>query len=298
MVREEEATQRVHYWMKRQSEFLPPEERVNALYELVALHTALWDTEPDVAQQAELAFIMLLRDEEPIFENALFRQFIVDYIDPTDFYRIHWQSAEQVITVAEVLYSFRFQEEMPPQQITTYVRDLLRHALRQFEREQDYESMFDLLQRAPIPLMMMDAELMRLRNRLYLHEMRRVRRKRLLLYAYLFIQIALVLVLFPFLFIHFENGAIQESIERTIEQSMGEEGPPEEVEPQEPRQYLSYSDGAYWTIITYTSVGYGDIAPVTSEGKALAAIAGTMGVLTTGVIAGLILNWITPRDLT
>ncbi|MBA3533803.1 MAG: two pore domain potassium channel family protein [Ardenticatenales bacterium] len=293
-----EATEKIKEWRRRGSEILAPEERAQLLCDVIELHAPLEESDPEVARRAEQLFLLLLRDEPTITENVTFRRFIIDHIDSTDFYRIHWDSSEQVITVAEVLYGFRFQEELPAEQLTLYVRHLLRHALRQFEREEDYDSMFDLLQRAPIPVTMMDPELVRLRNRLYLHEMRRVRHKRQILYAYLLIQIALVLVLFPLLFIYFENGALQESFENVVEKATGETGVPESAEPREPRQYLSYGNGLYWTIITYSSIGYGDIAPVTDEGKMLAAIAGLMGVLTTGVIAGLILNWITPRDLT
>jgi hypothetical protein len=44
-------------------------------------------------------------------------------------------------------------------------------------------------------------------------------------------------------------------------------------------------------------VGYGDVTPRSNEGRIIAAVLGTMGVLTIGVLAGLILNWITPRQL-
>ena len=64
-----------------------------------------------------------------------------------------------------------------------------------------------------------------------------------------------------------------------------------------PRQFFTFADSLYWSVITYGAIGYGDISPVTHEGKILAGLHGLMGVLTTGIIAGLILNWITPREL-
>jgi Ion channel len=45
------------------------------------------------------------------------------------------------------------------------------------------------------------------------------------------------------------------------------------------------------------AIGYGDITPVTGLGKLLAGTLGILGVLTTGVIAGLILNWLSERSL-
>ena len=62
-------------------------------------------------------------------------------------------------------------------------------------------------------------------------------------------------------------------------------------------QLLSYADALYWAIITATSIGYGDITPVTNTGRIIAAVLGIMGVITVGIVTGLILDWITPRNL-
>jgi voltage-gated potassium channel len=60
---------------------------------------------------------------------------------------------------------------------------------------------------------------------------------------------------------------------------------------------FTYAEALYWTIITAASVGYGDITPLTNTGRIIAATLGVMGVVTIGVIAGLILRWITPRSI-
>jgi voltage-gated potassium channel len=52
-----------------------------------------------------------------------------------------------------------------------------------------------------------------------------------------------------------------------------------------------------WSLITAASIGYGDVTPHTGIGKGIAAALGIMGVITVGVIAGLILNWISPRTI-
>ena len=67
--------------------------------------------------------------------------------------------------------------------------------------------------------------------------------------------------------------------------------------PKEGRRFFSYADGLYWSLITAASIGYGDITPQTSVSRVIAATLGIMGVITIGVIAGLILNWITARSI-
>jgi voltage-gated potassium channel Kch len=114
-----------------------------------------------------------------------------------------------------------------------------------------------------------------------------VQRNRYFLHGYLTLYIILVTIVFPLLFINAENGAIQDKIEQAAEVDMDEEN----------RQFLSYSDGLYWSVITASSIGYGDVTPVTQVGRIIAATLGIMGVITVAVIAGLILEWITPRRL-
>ena len=65
---------------------------------------------------------------------------------------------------------------------------------------------------------------------------------------------------------------------------------------EEPHQYFTYTDGLYCALITAASIGYGDITPVTSVGRMIAATLGVMGVITVGILAGLVLYQITPRN--
>ena len=95
------------------------------------------------------------------------------------------------------------------------------------------------------------------------------------------------MVVFPFLFINAENGALQRQVEKLADVEIGDEG----------YRLFTYTDGVYWAVITAASIGYGDITPMTTTGKFIAAILGTLGVVTVGVIAGLVLKWITPRAL-
>lgn len=307
------------------------EECDSYLHQLIALHEAVREPQPKLARRLRQRFLVALQDAEHALDQDDFRRFIVANLSPRDFTTIKWESAEDAVTVVETLYGIRSQNELPADQATSYVVELLRTALRHFERQRDYENMFDLLQRAPIPPSVMDAELIRLRSRLHLYEMRRVRRLRRSLYGYLALQALMILLVFPYLFIHFENGAVDDAVEQTtetvanvIEQTTGisptttsEPSPtaiptviivekddrspgiilPPESPTDEPRQILSFFDGIYWATITAASIGYGDVTPVTRGGKILAAILGTMGVVTVGVLAGLILDWLTPRRL-
>lgn len=276
------------------------DQRQALLDELVDLTTRLEESETAGRRQASMAFLLLLREDPEILENGDYRRFVAEMIDSNVLYRVKWESPDEVISVAEALYSFRFKDTLSPNRVTEYVRDLVRHALRQFERSGEPELMFQLLQQAPIPAAMMDAELVRIRNRLLLFEQRRVSRKRRLLYFYLALQVFLIFLLFPLVFQNVENGLIQRQVEETtgLEIENGRIKASDDLTLGfQPRQFLSFPDAVYWSVITYGSIGYGDIAPVTLPGKVLAGLHGLMGVLTVGIIAGLILSWITPRDL-
>ena len=145
----------------------------------------------------------------------------------------------------------------------------------------------------------MDAELIRLRNQLHLYEMRRVRHEAL----------AVRLSAAPTPVRPGDCARAAEKLRKRAASASGRRnhrpasgGRRDRLRAnggwrgmRDPAPVPLFRDSLYWSIITYTTIGYGDISPVTSVGKLLAAIHGIMGVLTTGVIAGLILNWLSPR---
>ncbi len=49
-------------------------------------------------------------------------------------------------------------------------------------------------------------------------------------------------------------------------------------------------DGLYWSFITATTVGYGDIRPLTKVSKALSVFIALVGVVFTGIIIAVALN--------
>jgi len=246
------------------------------------------DNQEEAAKDLREAFLLALPRASSIVQESRFAAFLSEQFAPSDFARLQWQSPEQVTKFCEILYDFQFPNDKAADRIQAYVSVLLTQSLHQFEKNGNYEQMLHLLQTAPTSSGLLRGELLRLRNRVHLYEMNRVKRHRQTLYAYLIIQAFLVLVIFPLLFVYAENGMIRDAVEEVTDVEIPEKSG---------RQYLTYSDGLYWSIITAASIGYGDVTPRSNEGRIIAAVLGTMGVLTIGVLAGLILNWITPRQL-
>ena len=54
----------------------------------------------------------------------------------------------------------------------------------------------------------------------------------------------------------------------------------------------SWIDGMWWAIVTASTVGYGDIAPVHVEGRILASWVILSGIGTTAVLTGLLAGWV------
>lgn len=58
----------------------------------------------------------------------------------------------------------------------------------------------------------------------------------------------------------------------------------------------SIEDGLWWAVTTATGVGYGDLYPVTTFGRLIGAVLQFVGVMTLGVIIGLIGETIDKRQ--
>lgn len=265
---------------------LTTSQRIDILTELVELYPRVEAEDERLACEVRHAFIRNLEDTPEIIKEERFSSFLAERIEAEDFEEVEWQSPEEVIRYYELLYRFRFHNEAMIEHVHTLQENLLRYALQQYEQRGEYEKMFRLLRLAPISPDNTDGELRRLQSRAYLYEMRRVRRNQTWLYAYLILQVLLIGLVFPLLFVSAENGALQQSIETATKVNLPNEAP----------RALTYWDGLYWAIITAASIGYGDLTPHTMFGKVLAAILGVLGVITVGVIAGLILNRISPRS--
>lgn len=51
--------------------------------------------------------------------------------------------------------------------------------------------------------------------------------------------------------------------------------------------FYTVEDGLWWAVTTVTSVGYGDLVPVTTVGRLLGAVLQLMGVASLGLIVGI-----------
>lgn len=263
--------------------------REEFLDRLIELHQRCISSEDEVtAAKLREAFLLALDDAPAITREARYCDFLANEIAPTDFAQLQWQSPERVIKFCEILYGFQFPDDRTADAVRAHVATLLIESLQQLEADGNYEQMLRLVQIAPTNPTMLTGELLRIRNRAHLYEMNRVRRNTRVLHGYLIVQAILVILVFPLLFVYAENGEIRDAIEQAIDVDIPEK---------HGRQYLNYGDGLYWSLITAASIGYGDVTPRSNEGRAIAAVLGTMGVLTIGVLAGLVLHWITPRRL-
>ena len=58
----------------------------------------------------------------------------------------------------------------------------------------------------------------------------------------------------------------------------------------QPEDFRSIPDAMWWTIITLTTVGYGDVSPVTVMGKCIAAFTAIFGVIVVALLTGIVAN--------
>jgi hypothetical protein len=264
---------------------------VNSRDKLLALierYEELGTSKAEGTEQQRSVILHALQREPNLLNERKIALFLANEVGPKDMTELEWQSPHQMMQFSESLYLTRFRESDNVDQLNQHASLLIRRALYQLEEKGEMEEMIELLRLTPSFLLREDNELSRLHYRVNVYETRRVRRARRYLFAYLIAQVILVLIVFPFLFINAENGKLQSQVEELADVEIGDEG----------YQLITFPEGVYWAVITASSIGYGDITPTTTTGKVIAATLGTMGVITVAIIAGLILQWITPRRLT
>lgn len=239
----------------------------------------------ETARKLRHEFVRAIRDDPELLKQLKFSSFLAKVIEPGDLAVIEWGSPDDMVLFGESLYLSRVDDEQIAHQLNQHASFLLHCALNQYEKEGKMEKVFRHLRIAPSYLLRQDEELKRLLNRAKAYEIRRVRRSRRYLYGYLVVQAVLILFIFPYLFINAENGKLQKQVEQLADVELGDEG----------YQLITYQEGMYWAVITAGSIGYGDITPTTTTGRLIAGVLGIMGVITVGILAGLVLDWISPR---
>lgn len=58
----------------------------------------------------------------------------------------------------------------------------------------------------------------------------------------------------------------------------------------QPDQFSSIPSTLWWTIITITTVGYGDVYPITTVGKMIGGSTAVFGIFTTALLTGIVAN--------
>ena len=56
----------------------------------------------------------------------------------------------------------------------------------------------------------------------------------------------------------------------------------------QPEKFGSIPESMWWSFVTLTTVGYGDVVPVTAAGRAIAALTALMGVCVVALLTGIV----------
>lgn len=250
------------------------EVQLRAAVLLAQSYPTLAPNDPAFAQRTHTILLRDLRQPRRTLSHPSCSWLVMTHLREENLAHIPWQSAEEVASAAECFYGF-CEAGLPSEESHRRVRDLVKYAGLRFAEQERWDELFELLSRIHLPADMMDADLFRLRNTLVLYEQRRVQRMRGRLFNVL-IGVALFLLLVsPVVFMASDNA---------LRGNLG-------MNP------LNYSEALYWSIITFSTVGYGEIVPHSTLARFLAICDSLLGVTVMGIIAGLILSHVTPRRL-
>jgi hypothetical protein len=250
------------------------EVQVKAAVLLSRLYPHKAPTDPAFALRTHTVLLRDLRQPRATLSHPSCNWLVMTHLRDENLAHIPWQSAAEVAAAAECFYGFAGGGEHS-EDSHRRIRDLVKYAGRQFAKEGRWEEAFRLLEQVPVPNSVMDADLFWLRNSLVIYERRRVKRLRRWLAAFLGFAIVFVFLIAPWSFVQLEN-------DRRAAAGLAALGPLEAV---------------YWSVATAATVGYGDITPLTKSGRVLSMVNAIIGVTLTGVVAGLILGRVTPRQL-
>lgn len=250
------------------------EVQVRAAILLSNLYPEFAPRDEAFARRVHTILLRDLREPRSVMAHPSCNWLVMTHLRAENLQHIPWRTADEVAAAAECFYGY-CPSGADADDSHLRIRDLVKYAGRHFARNHHWEEAFRLFEQVHVPASVMDADLFWLRNTLVLYERRRVRRVRNVLYLTLILAAGVILGVVPLVFELAENPA------RILE------GAAE----------ITWFDSLYWSCITAATVGYGDITPVTTAGKILALVNALLGVLVTGVIAGLIMGRVAPRSL-
>jgi Ion channel len=184
-----------------------------------------------------------------------------------------WRCARAVVREAEQLYAPA--AGLPAAEAQHRLREIVLEAGTNFAAAGRWEQVFRLFSSVPLPPDTLGNDLLRLRCAAQLYELKRSAHLRRRLKVLLGVVLGYLLAVAPTLFLTLENP-------RRASQQMSE---------------LDWSEGLYWSVLTFTTVGYGDIVPQTPYARLLSLFNALLGVTLMGMLAGLILSLVTPRRL-
>lgn len=250
------------------------ETKTQAAVLISKVYSVIADKNPEFAKKTHIVFIKHLLKSTKHFGHPTCNWLAVTHLHGENLSDIPWDSVDEVKVAAEGFYNV-IGTELDSHEINRRVRDLVKYAGLQFTANDRWEDLFKLISGVHVADDVLDDEFYRLKNSALLYEQRRVERLRGFLSYFIIIVLVFVSFVSPLLFMISEND---------FRQSAGMET-------------LSYFDSFYWSIITAGTVGYGDIVPYTFPGRILAMINSLLVIILLGVVAGLILSYLTPRSI-
>jgi Ion channel len=248
--------------------------QIQAAALLSHVYSEIADANKDFAKRVHILYLKHLLKPNKEFGHPICNWLATTHLHGESLSGIPWESVGEVSTAAEALYDLTG-SGLSSEEINVRVRDLVKYAGIGFADQDRWEDLFRLISDVHVAENTMDSDFYKLKNTVLLYERRRVVRLRRIMSNFVVGVLILVILISPSLFMLFENGYRAEN----------------------GYQKLTFFDALYWSIITAGTVGYGDIVPYTIAGRMLAMADSLLVIVLLGVVAGIILSHLTPRNV-
>ncbi len=250
------------------------EAQIQAAALLSHVYSEIADSNKDFAKRVHILYLKHLLKPNKDFGHPICNWLASTHLKGESLSGIPWESAGEISTAAEAFYDLT-ESGLSSEDINVRVRDLVKYAGIGFAEQNRWEDLFRLISNVHVAENTMDSDFFRLKNTVLLYEQKRVVRLRRMMINFVLGVLILVAFISPSLFMLFEN----------------------EYRLANGYQKLTFFDALYWSIITAGTVGYGDIVPFTVAGRVLAMVDSLLVIVLLGVVAGLILSHLTPRNV-